>query len=179
MKQLHSPNKGITTPQECRQQPSNRDSKKHALNWQRLKRLLKLCWRQRRGLFYACLGLNIMRLALWLFPFNVVRRRLAAISANWSQHEVKNPISVAAIIWCVTVASYYTPGKAKCLVKALTTQLLLNRYGYSHQLHIGVALNQAQVLEAHAWIEYEEHVIMGSLPDLSRFKPLSSTGVVI
>ena len=118
-----------------------------------------------------------MRLALWLFPFPVVRQRLATISANWSQGT--HPISVAAIVWCVTIAGYYTPGRAKCFVKALTTQLLLNRYGYAHQLHIGVALNQAHVLEAHAWIEYEDHIIMGDLPDLSRFKPLSTTGVVI
>ena len=158
------------------QKPSSHENRG---SHQRLKKLIKTCWRQRRGLVYACIGLNIIRLALWLLPFNVVRQNLTALSARWRQQDIAHPISVTAIVWCVTIASHYTPGKAKCLVKALTTQLLLNRYGYPHQLHIGVALNQAQAFEAHAWIEYENHVIMGDLPDLSRFKPLSKTGVTI
>lgn len=176
MKQFDTPHQGtVHAPAICQKISSH----ENLGYYQRFKKLIKVCWRQRRGLVYACIGLNIIRLALWLFPFNMVRQRLTKLAARWQQQDIAHPISVPAIVWCVTIASYYTPGKAKCLVKALTTQLLLNRYGYPHQLHIGVALNQTQALEAHAWIEYENHVIMGDLPDLSRFKPLSKTGVMI
>mgnify|MGYP001797605253 CR=1 FL=1 len=143
----------------------------------KLKSRLKRVWRQRRVLFYACISVNLIRLALWLFPFKEVRQVLTAVSQRWI---APNPsTSVAAIIWSVTVASVYTPWGAKCLVKALATQLLLNRYGYSHQLHIGVAMGTASTLEAHAWIEYQGHVIMGALQDLHRFQPFSNTGVIL
>lgn len=144
-----------------------------------LKKLFRLCWRQRRVLFYACLCLNLIRLALWLLPFKVVRQHITAVAAQWESHTCPNPVAVNSIVWSVTAAGCCTPGGAKCLAKALTTQLLLNRYGYTHQLHIGVAMGEAQMVEAHAWIEYEDRVIMGSLQDLSRFKSLSRTGVTL
>lgn len=142
-----------------------------------LKKLFKLVWKQRRVLFYACLCLNLLRVALWLLPFKVVRQHLATMATKWESHKPQNSVSVNAIVWSVTVASCYTPRGAKCLAKALTTQLLLTRYGYTHQLHIGVAMDGA--FEAHAWIEYEDRVIMGGLQDLSRFQSLSSMGVTL
>lgn len=143
------------------------------------KKLLKLFWQQRKILLYTCLSLNILRLMLWLFPFKVVRQQLTYVSAMWKAHSAPRLVAIDVIVWAVTIAGYYTPGGAKCLVRALTTQLLLSRYGYPHQLHIGVAMGQSQVLEAHAWIEYNGHVIIGGLTDLSRFKPLSSTGITL
>ncbi|MBE9065714.1 lasso peptide biosynthesis B2 protein [Leptolyngbya cf. ectocarpi LEGE 11479] len=142
-----------------------------------LKKLLKLVWRQRQVLFYACLCLNLLRVALWLLPFKVVRQHLATMATKWERHQSQQSVSVNAIVWSVTVASCYTPHGAKCLAKALTTQLLLTRYGYTHQLHIGVAMDGA--FEAHAWIEYEDRVIMGGLQDLSRFQSLSRAGVTL
>lgn len=144
-----------------------------------LKKRFKLFWRQRKVLFYAGLCLNLLRVALWLLPFKVVRQHLTAVVTKWEGYKPKNPVAVNAIVWSVTVASYYTPGGAMCLAKALTTQLLLTRYGYTHQLHIGVAMDDTQALEAHAWIEYENRVIMGGLQDLSRYQSLSSTGVAL
>ncbi|MEM7064668.1 MAG: lasso peptide biosynthesis B2 protein [Cyanobacteria bacterium P01_B01_bin.77] len=142
-----------------------------------LKKYFKLFWRQRRVLFYASLCLNLIRVALWLLPFKVVRQHLTTMATKWEKHKPQYPVSINAIIWSVTVAGCYTPGGAKCLAKALTTQLLLTRYGYTHQLHIGVAMDGA--FEAHAWIEYEDRVIMGGLQNLSRFKSLSSKGVTL
>ena len=145
----------------------------------RLKKLLKLFWRQRRVLLYAYLSLNGIRLALWLFPFKVVRQQLTTLSVKWGTRSPQPPISVGAIVWAITATSSFAPRGAKCLVKALTAQLLLSRYGHPHQVHIGVAMDATQTLEAHAWVEYEDRVIMGDLNDLSRFKPLSATGVKI
>jgi hypothetical protein len=43
--------------------------------------------------------------------------------------------------------------------KALTGQILLNRAGVKHQLHIGVAARAG--FEAHAWIECCGRVLIG------------------
>lgn len=143
----------------------------------KLNRLLNLSGRQFRVLLFACLILNSIRLALWLFPFNFVRQKLAQISVVWICDDEPTSVSVGFIVWTVYIASRYTPGVAKCLVRALTTQLLLTRYGYTHQLHIGVAKGAANTLEAHAWVEYKGRVIVGWLKNLSRFKALSNEGI--
>jgi hypothetical protein len=142
----------------------------------RLDKLRVLSWQERRVLLYACILLNAIRVALWLLPFGTLRRQLNTVLSIWVDPKTVKPVSVSFIVWTVAVAGRYTPGVAKCLVRALTTQLLLNRYGYPHQLHIGVAKNNAQTLEAHAWIEYEGQVIVGGLNNLERFKSLSAAG---
>ena len=139
----------------------------------RLCKVLTLSTYERRVIIYACLLLNGIRLALWLLPFNLVRHKLAQIASVWVCKDVPQSVSLKLIVWAVNIATRYTPGSAKCLVRALTTQLLLTRYGYSHQLHIGVAKSAADTLEAHAWIEHKGKVIVGDLQDLSRYTPLS------
>lgn len=142
----------------------------------RLDKLRFLSWQQRRVLMYALLLLNAIRLALWLLPFGNIRRQIQIVMTVWICKETE-PISVKFIVWAVAIAGRYTPGSAKCLARALTTQLLLNRYGHCYQLHIGVAKNSFQVLEAHAWIEYRGQAIVGGLSNLDQFKLLSPTGV--
>lgn len=135
-----------------------------------------LSWQQRRVLLYAFLILNTVRLALWLLPFGTIRQQLRTVMSVWICSEETKHVSVDFVAWAISVASYYAPGAAKCLAKALTTQLLLNRYGHVHRLHIGVAKGESQTLEAHAWIEYGGRVIVGKLTDLGRFTSLSTVG---
>jgi hypothetical protein len=135
-------------------------------------RLFSLSQQERRVLFYAVFLLNGLRLALWLFPFKAIRQQLVKLPAVWVDKKLIESVSVEHIVWAVGVASSYTPGRAMCLVQALTTQQLLVRYGYAHQLHIGVAKSAADTLNAHAWIEYQGRVIIGGLGNLSQFKPL-------
>ncbi|MEO1387729.1 MAG: lasso peptide biosynthesis B2 protein [Cyanobacteria bacterium J06634_6] len=143
----------------------------------RFEKLRLLSWRQRRVLLYACCLINIVRLSLWLFPFGVIRRRIDTVLGVWVCRDCLHTISVDFIVWAVSVAGYYAPGGAKCLARAITTQLLLNRYGYSHTFHIGVAKSASQALEAHAWIEYQGKVVVGASSRLDRFTPLSSIGI--
>lgn len=142
----------------------------------RLRKALALSWQQWFVLLCACGLLNFIRLLLWRFPFGKVRAWLAAFSSKWTTTTPGLTISVPFIAWAVSAASRHTPGGAMCLVKALTTQLLLNHYGYTHQLHIGVTRNAQQVFEAHAWVEYEGQVIMGYLDNLDQFNRLTTAG---
>ncbi len=135
-------------------------------------KLFVLSRQEQRVLLYAVLLVNGLRLALWLLPFRVIKRQLATLSSVWVGHELAESVSIEHIIWVVGVASRYTFGRAMCLVQALTTQQLLLRYGYAHQLHIGVHKSAAGTLEAHAWIEYQNRTIVGNLSNLDQFKPL-------
>ncbi|MCV3215226.1 lasso peptide biosynthesis B2 protein [Plectonema radiosum NIES-515] len=115
--------------------------------------------------------LATMRLGLWLMPFRTLLKVLAKISRDRSQ--TTNQVSVGKIAWAVNAVSRYMPG-VKCLARALTTQVLISRYGHSCELRIGVAKGEKGTLEAHAWVEYQGRVAMGYLPDLCRFIPLPS-----
>lgn len=140
-------------------------------------KLFALSPQEQRVLLYAVFLLNGLRLALWLFPFKAIKRQLANLPSVWADSKLNESVSVEHIVWAVGVASRHTPGRAMCLVQALTTQQLLVRYGYVHHLHIGVTKSAADTLNAHAWIEYEGCVIVGSLSNLSQFKPLVPVGV--
>ena len=55
--------------------------------------------------------------------------------------------------------SRFTP-KATCLVRALAGQILLERYGYTSSIKIGVSKSKDE-FEAHAWLEYKDTIVLG------------------
>ena len=140
----------------------------------RLHKLLCLPASVRQLLVNAFVLLGLVRLGLWLLPFPTLRHTLAKISQISPQQDKVKQISVAQIIWAVNATSRYMPGGVKCLARALTTQVLMIRQGYSPELRIGVAKGEKGQLEAHAWVENQGQVVIGNLADLYRFTPLPS-----
>ncbi|MFQ4140791.1 lasso peptide biosynthesis B2 protein [Chlorogloeopsis sp. ULAP02] len=134
-------------------------------------KLLRLNDRERNLLINTFILLGLVRLGLCLLPFQKLQQRLAIISQQSPQ---RDQISLNQIIWAVNASTRYMPGGAKCLARALTCQTLMNRYGYSPQLRIGVTKSEKGKLEAHAWIENQGQIVIGNLTDLSRFTPLPS-----
>jgi len=63
---------------------------------------------------------------------------------------------------------------ASCLTQALAMLVLLDWFGHSSELRIGVAKNGADRLKAHAWVECEGKIVIGRRMDLSRFTVLPS-----
>jgi hypothetical protein len=64
------------------------------------------------------------------------------------------------IAWAINRTAPFVPG-ATCLVRAIATQRLLNRYGHDAQLHIGVTKSEEQGFEAHAWVECNGDILVG------------------
>jgi hypothetical protein len=136
----------------------------------RLRSLIRLKSDNRNLLIYTFILLNLVRLGLWRLSFAQLQRYLDRISQTGRSLEIYR---IQTLIWAVERSSRYSPGTVKCLARALTTQVLMRRQGYSSELRIGVAKNQQGVIQAHAWVVYQEHVIMGNLPDLDRYQPLT------
>lgn len=135
------------------------------------RRFVQFSKSQRHITLYAALLLAIIKLGLGLLPFQTLQRlvaRIALFKPNWLRQ-----LSVAEVVRAVNRCSRYMPGGAKCLARALTTQTILMQSGCFVELCIGVAKNQSGALEAHAWIEHNNQVIMGKLSDLDRYIPLS------
>ena len=136
----------------------------------RLRKLVAITSSDRQILVSAILLLGSVRLGLWLLPFQTLRRFLAGMTQTTSKLQ-KSDQSVDKIIWAVRVASRYLPGRVKCLARALTTQVLLERHGYPAQLQIGFAKGD-QGLEAHAWVESQGRIVIGGLKDIERYTTL-------
>lgn len=136
----------------------------------RLRKFLHLATSDRQLLLTAVLTIGIVRLGLWLLPFQIWRHLIAEV--RQTTHKRQKTQSVDKVVWAVAVASRYMPGEVKCLARALATQVLLAQRGYRPQLHIGVAKSKGGDLEAHAWVESQGRVVIGGLKDLGRYTPL-------
>jgi Transglutaminase-like superfamily len=139
----------------------------------RMRNFLRLSAGDRQLLFNAVFLLAMVRIGLNLLPFSALLKLLKRLNQASDKSNNTQQVSVSQITWAVNAVSRYIPG-VKCLARALTTEVLMNRYGYSPELRIGVAKTEAGKLEAHAWIEYQGKVAIGNLPDLPRFIPLPS-----
>lgn len=139
----------------------------------RLRKLIALTASDRHLLAKTALLLGMIRLGLWLLPFQTLRRLVVKMTQTTSELQKDDDlVFVNKVVWAVRVVSRRMPGKVKCLARALTTQVLLGRHGYQSQIRIGVAKGNQGQLEAHAWVESQGKVIIGGLKDLGRYTPL-------
>lgn len=138
-----------------------------------LRRFVQLSSGNRLLLFEAVCLLSAVKLGLGLLPFRVLKR-LTAKLANPSRLDTSQRVSIQDIVWAVEAATWHLPGRAKCLARALTTQVLMGRHGYPSELRIGVAKDDAGRLEAHAWLEHDGELVIGGMRGLSKFVPLPS-----
>lgn len=140
----------------------------------KLRRVLQLSPQESILLFITFSLLVTIRLGLFLLPFRILLQLLRSIDQTFTHTSAQGTDAVRKIVWAVEVCSRWMPGGVKCLARALTTKVLLNWYGYTPDLRIGVAKGDDGQLEAHAWIEYQGRVVIGNLRDLTRYIPLPS-----
>jgi hypothetical protein len=77
---------------------------------------------------------------------------------------------LGSLLWAVQATSRPNP-LTTCLSEALTAQVLLHRNGYPARVRIGVAKAQDGRLEAHAWLESGETLVLGAR-GYERYSPL-------
>jgi hypothetical protein len=123
-------------------------------------------------LFVTLILLTAIKFGLWILPFRYLFKLVTIITEGLNS-KAANQVTLSQIIWAVNVITRYMPGGAKCLARALTTQVLMNWCGFKPEFRIGVAKSETG-LDAHAWIEYQGRIAIGNLSDLSRFIPLPS-----
>ncbi|BAZ11055.1 hypothetical protein NIES4071_28800 [Calothrix sp. NIES-4071] len=140
----------------------------------RLRNFLKRSNRSKILLLTALILLTSIRFGLLLLPFRNLLKLITLISEGLLHKIAVNKVSLGQIVWAVDVVTRYMPGGAKCLARALTTQVLMNWCGYKPELRIGVSKGETGTFEAHAWIEYQGRVVIGYLQDLPRFVPFPS-----
>ncbi|AFZ02150.1 lasso peptide biosynthesis B2 protein [Calothrix sp. PCC 6303] len=144
----------------------------------KLRYFLRMRSRDRILLLMTFILMGTIRLGLWLLPFRVLIKLHTKTMHLLQKVPNSTQVSLAHIIAYVNLSTRYMPGGAKCLARALTTQVLMHRYNHLGELRIGVSKNTVGSIEAHAWIEHQGQIIIGNLEDLPRFIPLPSLNSV-
>ena len=137
----------------------------------RLRRLRRLTGRDLRLTAEALWLVVQVRAGLWLFPFERVHRRYGRRGERRAGENAGVPDAATArsIGAAVRRSSRLVPA-ATCLPQALAARVMLERHAVPNELRFGVAKTSTGALEAHAWVEVDGSVIVGNLPDLSRYR---------
>lgn len=134
-----------------------------------LYRGLLLPFEKKRFLGRSLAIVIMIRLGLWLLPFNIVRNRLVC-----AQRPDGNEIDwgvVRRVVRSVELCGRFVPF-ASCLTLALATQVLMRMEGQYCDLKIGVAKNPDRHFGAHAWVEIGGQIVIGKLPQHHHFTVL-------
>jgi hypothetical protein len=135
-----------------------------------VRRLFRLSKSELLLLLQALVVVIAVRAALWLFPYDRVRRYLQS-KRGVSEFQP----SAARIAQFVAAASRFVP-RANCLTRALAAEALLRRHGHDACLRIGVAKSAPDGLRAHAWVECGGEVVIGG-DAVEGLTPLGAAGV--
>jgi hypothetical protein len=142
---------------------------------------LKLNHSDRGMLLQTYLLLTLVRLGLLLLPFEQLWKTLVKLgqlqlpAIMVSKADLKTEAQrVRQVIWAVNLSARFSPSGAKCLARALTTKVLLDWQQCPSDFKIGVTKNEQGELEAHAWIEVQNQVVMGLINRLDQYTPMPS-----
>ena len=138
----------------------------------RLYKFLRLPSTDRRLLVNSVLLLGMVRLRLWLLPFQTLRHLLIRMTRATAELQATDQASIDQVVWGVTVGSRYVPA-ATCLTQALATQMLLSHCGHPARLRIGVARSETGEFHAHAWVECQGRIVIGGTDAPLRYTPLA------
>lgn len=131
-------------------------------------KFLQLSWSERWLLLKSLLLVATLRMALSLLPLQKLLRTAEWAGKPRSRLQGSSREPVDKITWAIRVSARRVPG-ASCLTQALASLILLGRRGYAAQLRVGVLRPEAGTLQAHAWVEIDDQVIIGGSGDLSSF----------
>lgn len=136
---------------------------------ERILKFLRLPDKEKALLIRSAFCLLATRLALSLFSFKKVQK----ILDNWS-HPAKasERDEVWKLIWAIETMSRILLPRKPCLTKAMTARMMLSRRGYETVFKIGVLRTENGKLEAHAWLENSEGIIVGNIQNLCQYTPL-------
>ncbi len=133
-----------------------------------LRRWVSLTPAERRVLRRATIRVASVRFLLSVRPISAV---LARVDRGSARPYPDQGVDVATVVWAVKAAGRRMLRRNPCLTEALAVWSLLRQYGFESRIRIGVAREGSQ-LEAHAWVERDEEVLVGGEESPSNYVPL-------
>jgi hypothetical protein len=115
---------------------------------------------QRRAIVRAAVLLFAARIALLLIPFKTVLR--FAVRPRTRSAARPDRGRLEEMVWAVDAVGNRLFPRNPCLVQALVVQRLFVRAGQQAELRIGVRKDDVSRLAAHAWVESNGVIVIGS-----------------
>lgn len=129
---------------------------------QNLNKFRRLTWADRFLLFEATIWLAVARLSLLLMPFRKIAGRLGNIGEeNDAKLSTASEIKADKIGWAVRAMARRTPWESACLAQAIGGKAMLRRRKIPSTLYLGLAKNDSEQMQAHAWLRCGEEIITG------------------
>lgn len=126
------------------------------------RKFLKITWSDKRMIMEAYFLTGIIRFCILFVAFS----KLAKITGKYNEESEDILCDEQIFIgnkvgYVVNLVSRHTPWKSKCLVRALTAQIMLKRRKSSSTVYLGVTKDGNKGLIAHAWLRCGENIITG------------------
>mgnify|MGYP002082781544 CR=1 FL=1 len=112
------------------------------------------------------------RFGLWVSPSGVTKRAIDDGADDVFPRQTIDKALLSEIVRCVRRCSRYVPF-ASCLTQALAAKRILRSYGMESRVKIGVAAKDSSI-EAHAWLEVEDKIVLGRVAEQARFSVMTS-----
>ena len=107
--------------------------------------------------------MGVVRFGIYFLPFNRIAPLLGKKNISTSVEVEREVLRKAAKIgFVVESISRFTPWESKCLVKAITAQLLLRVLRTPSTLYLGMSKDKSNKLIAHAWLRCGNLIITGA-----------------
>ncbi len=127
-----------------------------------IQKYIKLSWKLKIIVIAVFFLTGITRLAILVVPPKYLLSILGKEGSETPEEVNRRELLRAYKIgWCVNKVSDYTPWQSKCLVEALTAQLLLKTLGISSTLYLGISREGENKLIAHAWLRCGQLIVTG------------------
>lgn len=140
---------------------------------------MKLSYKRKLLIVISFLLTGIIRFSILFIPFkklaSIMGQKMADSSFDVDSVSKNKALVVGEVVRKV---SGITPWQSKCLVQALTAQIILRLMKIPTTLYLGVCKNEGNQLEAHAWLRHGKIAITGG-NQMTRFKEIMRFAAVI
>ena len=139
-----------------------------------LRKFFHLSWTDRWLLIEGAANLCFLRLILTLVPFkHLVPSLEKPISVPDIELNQDTEKLVKKVRWAVRVISQRIPWKPSCLENGIAAKRILQHRHIPSTLFLGVAKNNQNLLEAHAWLQCGTFIVTGEFDHQRYLKILS------
>lgn len=119
---------------------------------------------RRALLLEAALRLSWYKVALFVLPFRWIAPRLGRSVQEGPQRESADQLADARRIgWAVSLMARKLPWHSRCLVRAVTAKVMLQRRGLRSTLYLGVRREDGRKVSSHAWLRCGDMPLVGGL----------------
>lgn len=118
---------------------------------------------------YAVMWLLRIKLLLKIFPYKKVIHTVNRWAGKQKKILQNKTFTALKVCRLIEKCAKILPLTFRCLSRALTGYIICRRYGFKVYLKMGSMQTKTNGFTAHAWLELNNQIIMGNLPNIESY----------